>query len=73
MSDNSDLRDEPEANDAVQAVVDRVLSYQAGAPIETVSAELTRGLDEAGETMPAQWVAETAERIAQVDPTLRED
>jgi hypothetical protein len=58
MSDNSDLRDEPEANEAVQAVVDRVLSYQAGAPIET---------------MPAQWVARTAERISAVDPALRED
>jgi hypothetical protein len=73
MSDNSDLRDEPEANEAVQAVVDRVLSYQAGAPIETVSAELARGLDEASETMPAQWVARTAERISAVDPALRAD
>jgi len=73
MSDTSDLRDEPEANEAVQAVVDRALSYQAGAPIETVSAELTRGLDEAGETMPAQWIAQTAERISSVDPALRED
>ena len=73
MSDNDDLRDEPEVNEAVQAVVDRVLSYQAGAPIETVSAELARGLEEVGETMPARWVAETAERISAVDPALRED
>ncbi len=73
MRENSDLRDEPEANEAVQAVVDRVLSYQAGSPIETVSAELARGLDEAGETMSAKWVAQTAERISSVDPALREE
>lgn len=72
MSDNDDLRHEPEANQAVQAVVDRVLSYQAGAPIETVSHELTSGLAEIGEDLPADWVAATAERISNADP-LQED
>jgi len=28
MSDNSDVRNESDVNEAVQAVVDRVLSYQ---------------------------------------------
>jgi hypothetical protein len=38
----------PERNEAVQAVVDRVGSYQDGAPEGTVEKELRAGLDEAG-------------------------
>ncbi len=68
MSDNNDLRDDPQANEAVQAVVDRVLSWQAGAPVETVLEELEAGLREVGADMPHEWVADTAERISRADP-----
>lgn len=68
MSDNSDLRDEPGTNDAVQAVVDRVLSYQSGAPVDTVRGELVSGLTEIEEEMPDSWLDETAERISNADP-----
>jgi hypothetical protein len=70
-TDNSELRHDGDANPAVQAVEDRVLSWQAGAPVETVREELRRGLDEAGESMPDAWVAETAERISNADPAQR--
>jgi hypothetical protein len=72
MSDNSDLRDDPAANEAVQAVVDRVLSWQAGAPVDTVREELEEGLGEVGETMPEEWLADTAERISNADPAQQE-
>ena len=68
MSDNNDLRDDPTANEAVQAVVDRVLSYQEGAPVDTVREELLAGLHEIGESMPDEWVSQTAERISDADP-----
>jgi hypothetical protein len=71
MSDNSDLRDDDQADEAVQAVVDRVLSWQAGAPSETVLEELNAGLREIGADMPADWVARTAERISHADPAQR--
>ena len=71
MTDNRDLRDDPTANEAVQAVVDRVLSWQSGAPVDTVRAELEKGLREAGETMPEEWVARTAERISNADPAQK--
>lgn len=70
-TDTSDLRHDAEANPAVQAVEDRVLSWQAGAPIETVREELRRGLGEAGETMPDAWIDATAERISNADPAQR--
>jgi hypothetical protein len=72
MSDNSDLRDDDQADEAVQAVVDRVLSWQAGAPAETVMAELQAGLRRAGTDMPADWVARTADRISHADPAQQE-
>ena len=65
---NSDLRHDTEANPAVQAVEDRVLSWQAGAPVDTVRDELRKGLDDAGEDMPDTWVDATAERISNADP-----
>jgi hypothetical protein len=71
MTDNSDLRDEP-VNDAVQAVVDRVLSYQAGAPEETVLAELQSGLREIDAHMPPDWLGRTAHRISHADPAQRD-
>lgn len=71
MSDNSDLRDDDQADEAVQAVVDRVLSWQAGAPTETVLEELNAGLREIDVDMPPDWLARTAERISHADPAQR--
>ncbi|MEO6509527.1 MAG: hypothetical protein ABIO16_00950 [Nocardioides sp.] len=68
MSDNSELRNDDEADEAVQAVVDRVLSWQAGAPEETVREELQKGLNEIGADMPDQWIDRTAARISGADP-----
>ena len=62
----------PGADEAVQAVVDRVLSYQAGALEDTVQEELQAGLREIGADMPAEWVARTAARISQADPAQQE-
>jgi hypothetical protein len=73
MNDNSELRDDDQADEAVQAVVDRVLSYQAGAPAETVLAELQSGLREINADMPPDWLARTAERISHADPAQPDD
>ena len=70
MTDNSELRHE-ENNEAVQAVVDRVLSYQAGAPVETVRSELEDGLSQIGETRSEEWLATNAEAISNADPAQR--
>jgi hypothetical protein len=67
MSDNSDIRNDDSVNEAVQAVEDRVLSWHAGAPVETVRAALEEGLEKAGESKDAQWVSDTAERISNAD------
>ena len=67
MSDNSDLRHEDD-NEAVQAVIDRVLSWQEGAPVETVRSELEKGLTEIGETRSQEWLQDHAERISKADP-----
>jgi hypothetical protein len=56
----------------VQAVVDRVLSWQAGAPEETVLAELQAGLREIGADMPADWQASTVKRISRADPAQKD-
>lgn len=71
MNDNHDLRDDDQADEAVQAVVDRVLSYQAGAPAETVLEELQAGLREIGADMPHEWLASTAKRISEADPAQK--
>jgi hypothetical protein len=68
---NTDLRHDSEANPAVQAVEDRVLSYQAGAPVDTVREELRAGLADAGESVPDSWLERTAERISNADPAQR--
>jgi hypothetical protein len=70
MSDNSDLRNDA-PNEAVQAVVDRVLSWQAGAPVETVRSELESGLADVGETMDEQWLQQTSSRISEADPAQK--
>lgn len=67
MSDNSELRHQ-EDDEAVQAVVDRVLSWQAGAPEETVREELEKGLSRIGETRSQQWLQENAHAISHADP-----
>jgi hypothetical protein len=71
MSDNREIRHDPAANEAVQGVVDRVLSWQVGAPVETVRTELEDGLATIGETMPEAWLQKTAERISTADPVQR--
>ena len=48
---------------AVQAVVDRVSSYQDGATEGTVAAELRRGLDDAGVELADDKVTRLAEAI----------
>jgi len=67
MTDNSELRNE-ESDEAVQAVVDRVLSYQAGAPTDEIRAELTRGLQEVGVSRDDSWLDANAEAISTADP-----
>src|SRR4051794_41512225 len=67
MSDNSELRNE-ETNEAVQAVLDRVLSWQAGAPGETVREELERGLSKGGETRPQGGLGRHPRASSTADP-----
>ncbi|KQP64921.1 MULTISPECIES: hypothetical protein [unclassified Nocardioides] len=52
-----------EKTEAVQAVVDRVTSYQESAPEGTVEAELRKGLGEAGLDLPDADVTALAEAI----------
>jgi hypothetical protein len=66
-TDNGELRHQ-EDNEAVQAVLDRVLSWQAGAPAETVREELARGLSKVGESRPDEWLQANAEAISNADP-----
>ena len=70
MTDNTELRNE-EDDEAVQAVVDRVLSYQAGAPDATVRAELEAGLSAIGAERSEQWLSDNAEAISKADPAQR--
>jgi hypothetical protein len=67
MSDNTELRHQDD-NEAVQAVVDRVLSWQAGAPAATVRTELEEGLAKVGETRSAEWLDRRSEEISNADP-----
>jgi len=67
MTDNSELRHE-EDNEAVQAVVDRVLSYQAGAPVDSVREQLEEGLSSIGESRSEDWLKSNAEQISNADP-----
>ena len=67
MSDASEIRHDEE-DEAVQAVLDRVLSYQGGAPVETVRAELAAGLDQVGAERSEEWVQSHAETISRADP-----
>lgn len=67
MTDHSELRHQ-EDNEAVQAVVDRVLSWQAGAPEETVRQELEAGLAKVGETRSEEWLRTNTTAISNADP-----
>jgi hypothetical protein len=67
-SDNTELRNEEPDNEAVQAVVDRVLSYHGGSPADTVRDQLQSGLAEIGESRDADWLDRNAEQISQADP-----
>ena len=48
---------------AIQGVVDRISSYQDGAPEGTVAAELRKGLDEAGLSLSDDEVTRLADAI----------
>lgn len=67
MTDSNEIRHQ-EDNEAVQGVVDRVQSWHAGAPADTVREHLQHGLDEAGESKDEDWLRTTAERISTADP-----
>lgn len=49
--------------EAIQAVVDRVSSYQDGAPEGTVAAELRKGLDEAGIDLDESEIDKLADAV----------
>jgi hypothetical protein len=49
--------------EAVQAVVDRITSWQDGATEETVRDELLRGLAEAHVDVPADFVEKVVRRV----------
>jgi hypothetical protein len=52
-----------EKQEAIQAVVDRVTSWQDGATESTVATELRKGFDEAGVEVPDEDVAKLADAI----------
>ncbi len=57
--------------EAQQAVVDRVLSWQEGAPVDTVRAELQRAAAEVGVEVDDDWLDEKARQISDADPAQR--
>ncbi len=54
---------EKDRNEAVQAVVDRVSSYQGGAPEGTVDSELRKGLAEAGVSLAPEQISKLVDAI----------
>lgn len=75
MTDNEELRNDAAENDArgteaeaQQAVVDRVLSWQEGAPVETVREELRKAAAEVGVEVDDAWLDEKARQISDADP-----
>ena len=75
MTDNEDLRNdaadataEGAQAEAQQAVVDRVLSWQEGAPVETVREELRKAAAEVGVDVDDAWLEEKARVISEADP-----
>lgn len=75
MTDNEQLRNDASENTAQgteaaaqQAVVDRVLSWQEGAPAETVREELRKAAAEVGVEVDDAWLDEKAREISNADP-----
>jgi len=75
MTDNENLRNDAAAEnaqgptaEAQQAVVDRVLSWQEGAPTGTIREELRRAAAEVGVEVDEAWLDEKAEQISNADP-----
>jgi hypothetical protein len=75
MNDNAELRNTAADSDAQgveaeaqQAVVDRVLSWQAGAEVGTVREELRKAAAEVGVEVDDAWLDEQAEAISTADP-----
>lgn len=75
MTDNEELRNDASESsahgaeaEAQQAVVDRVLSWQEGAPAETVREELRKAAAEAGVEVDDAWLDDKAREISQADP-----
>jgi hypothetical protein len=75
MNDNAELRNTAADSDAQgveaeaqQAVVDRVLSWQAGAEVGTVREELRKAAAEVGVEVDDAWLDEHAEAISTADP-----
>lgn len=67
MSDTTnDLpgQDRPAQVEAVQAVVDRIVSWQDGATEDTVREELEKGLAQSGVHVPDGFVDEVVRRVA---------
>lgn len=78
MTDNEELRhdaSQPAARgvqaEAQQAVVDRVLSWHEGAPVETVREHLQKAASEAGVDVDDSWLDEKARQISDADPATR--
>jgi len=78
MSDNENLRNEAADSrargaeaEAQQAVVDRVLSWQEGAPVDTVREELRKAAAEVGVEVDAAWLDEKARQISEADPAQK--
>lgn len=75
MDDSAELRTDAAEQDAhgteaeaQQAVVDRVLSYQGGAEVDTIRDELRRAASEVGVEVDDDWVDEKAQEISVADP-----
>ena len=66
MSENNTARAE-----ALQGVVDRVSSYQDGAPEGTIEAELRRGLEEVGVSLDDGQVAALARALESEHGSVR--
>lgn len=78
MTDNEELRNEAAQNtaqggeaEAQQVVVDRVLSWQEGAPVETVREELRKAAAEVGVEVDDAWLDEKAREISEADPAQK--
>ncbi|HSJ19426.1 MAG TPA: hypothetical protein VK964_02530 [Nocardioidaceae bacterium] len=66
MTDNEEIR-----NEAQQAVYERVLSWQEGAPVGTVKEELRKAAAEVDVEVDDAWLDEKARQISDADPASR--